>query len=121
MALDENGLGFASKPLSLGVIYLLDEREPRLAAPVFEEIAGGDAVAALVAHTYVNYLLNRDMRSAEFDVLSRIVARIPIRRVRPTADPAGVFDLCEVIASDAKRVMVPNPPGATSWHSQSYV
>jgi hypothetical protein len=121
MALDENGLGFASKPLSLGVIYLLDKREPRLAAPVFEEIAGGDAVAALVAHTYVNYLLDRDMRSAEFDVLSRIVARIPIRRVRPTADPAAVFDLCEVIASDAKRVMVPNPPSATSWHSQSYV
>lgn len=121
LVLDENGLGFASKPLPLGVIYLLDEREPGLAAPVFEEIAGGDAVAALVANTYVNYLLDRDMRSTEFDVLSRIVARIPIRRVRPTADPAAVFHLCEIIASDAKRLMVPNPPIAASQHSQSYV
>jgi hypothetical protein len=121
MGLDENGLGFASKPLPLGVIYLLDEREPGLAAPLFEEIVGGDAVAALVANTYVNYLLDRDMRSAEFDVLSRILARIPIRRIRPTADLAAVFDLSEVIVSDAKRVMVPNPPSATSRHSQSYV
>ncbi len=121
MGLGENGLGFASKPMPLGVIYLLDEREPGLAAPLFEEIVGGDAVAALVANTYVNYLLDRDMRSTEFDVLSRIVARIPIRRVRPTADPAAVFDLCEIIARDAKRVMVPNSPIATSRHSQSYV
>jgi len=121
MGLDENGLGFASTPLPLGVIYLLDERDPGLAAPEFEEIAGGDAVATLVANSYVSYLLDRDMRSTEFDVLSRIVSRIPIRRVRPTVDPAAIFDLCEVIASDAKRVMFPYPPSVMSPHSQSYV
>ena len=87
-----------------------------LAAPVVEEIAGGDALAGLVANTYVNYLLDRDMRSAEFDVLSRVVARIPIRRVRPPADPSAVFDLCEAIATDARRVMVPIPSNATSRH-----
>ncbi len=114
MALGDNGLGFATKPLPLRAIYLLGAREAALAAPVIEEVAGGDALAGLVANTYVNYLLDREMRSQEFDLLSRVVAGIPIRRVRPPADPSVVFDLCEAIAADARRMMVPIPSSATS-------
>ncbi len=116
MMLGDNGFGFATKPLPLRAIYLLGARETNLAAPVIEEVAGGDAFAGLVANTYVNYLLDREMRSQEFDVLSRVVARIPIRRVRPPADPSAVFDLCEAIAADARRMMVPAPSSATTRH-----
>ena len=116
VALGDNGLGFASKPLPLGAIYLLGAREAALAAPVVEGVAGGDALVELVANTYVNYLLDRSMRSREFDLLSRVVAGIPIRCVRPPADPSAVFDLCEAIATDARRVMVPIPSNATSRH-----
>jgi hypothetical protein len=116
VALGDNGLGFASKPLPLGAIYLLGAREAALAAPVVEALAGGDALVELVANTYVNYLLDRSMRSREFDLLSRVVAGVPIRSVRPPADPSAVFDLCEAIATDAKRVMVPIPSNATSGH-----
>ena len=87
MALGDNGLGFASKPLPLGAIYLLGAREAALAAPVVEAFAGGDALVELVANTYVNYLLDRSMRSREFDLLSRVVAGIPIRCVRPRPTP----------------------------------
>ena len=116
IALGDNGLGFAAKPLPLGAIYLLGEREAGLAAPVVEEFAKGDALAGLVANTYVNYLLDRDMRSREFDVLSRVVAGIPIRRVRLPSDLSAVFDLCETIATDARRVMVPIASNASSRH-----
>ena len=116
VALGDNGFGFATKPLPLRAIYLLGAREADLAAPVVEEVAGGDALAGLVANTYVNYLLDRKMRSAEFDLLSRVVARIPIRRVRPPADPSAVFELCETIATDARRVMVRIRSNATSRH-----
>jgi hypothetical protein len=114
MALGDNGLSFAAKPLPLGAIYLLGEREAALSAPAVEAVAGGDALAGLVANTYVNYLLDRKMRSREFDVLSRVVLAIPIRRVRPPADPYAVFDLIEAIAADARRVMRPIPSSATS-------
>jgi hypothetical protein len=114
MALGDNGLGFASKPLPLGAIYLLGEREGALSAPVVEAVTGWDAFAGLVANTYVNYLLDRNMRSQEFDLLSRVVAGIPIRSVRPPADPSAVFDLCKAIATDARRVIVPIPSNATS-------
>jgi hypothetical protein len=114
MALDHDGIGFAAKALPLGAVYLLDEREVSLQAPIVEEAAGSDALAALVAHTYVNYLLSRDMRSNEFDVLGRLVNKIPVRRVRPLTVPAAVFDLCKIIAADAKRVMISNAASSTS-------
>lgn len=112
MALADDS-GFDAKPCPLGAIYLLVEREAGLAAPVVEEVAGGDAVALLVANTYVNYLLDRDMRSREFDVLTRLVAGIPVRRVRCPNNPAAVFDVCRAIAADARRVMKPIPSAAS--------
>jgi hypothetical protein len=114
MMLGDNGFGFATKPLPLRAIYLFGARETNLAAPAIEEVTGGEAFAGLVANTYVNYLLDREMRSQEFDMLSRVVAGIPIRRVRPSADPSAVFDLCEAIAADARRMMVFAPSSATT-------
>ena len=114
MALGDSGPSFAAQPLPLGAIYFLGEREPALAAPVIEVVAGSNALAELVANTYVNYLLGRDMRSREFDVLGRVVNGIPIRRVRAQADPSAVFNLCEAIAADARRVLVSAPASAPS-------
>ena len=121
LALGENSFGFAANPLPLAAIYLLGERETGLAAPVVEKVVGSEALAGLVANTYVNYLLDREMRSQEFDLLSRVLAGVPIRRVRPPADPSTVFTLCEAIAADAKRVMLPIPSNSPAKHDQSYV
>ena len=59
---------------------------------------------ALVANTYVNYLLDRDMRSREFDVLARVAVSIPMRRVRSSANPSAFASLCETIIADAARL-----------------
>ncbi len=117
MALGKKSLGFVAKPLPLGAIYFLGERDPALGAPVVEEFAGGNALAELVANTYVNYLLDREMRSREFDVLGRVVNGIPIRRVRPQADPSTVFSLCEAIAADTRRVLSSTSASAPSSHA----
>ena len=114
LELGDNGFGFATKPLPLGVVYLLDSREAALGAPVIDDIGGSNALRELVTNTYVNYLLDRDMRSREFDVLTRLVVRIPIRRVRAPADYSAVLGLSEAIANDARRVMANNPADATS-------
>jgi hypothetical protein len=106
LALDREGRRFESKPLSLGAIYILGEREEDLTAPVVEGLAGHESFAKLVANTYVNYLLDRDMRAREFDVLSRVLAAVPVRRVRPIADSSKLFELCEMIAADAREVML---------------
>lgn len=102
--LDENGHQFAPEALPLGAIYVLGTREPGLMSPVLEDLVGGEAVTTLVANTYVNYLLDREMRRQEFDVLSRLVARTPVRRVRIPADSSALLRSCQTIAADAERL-----------------
>jgi hypothetical protein len=104
LALDQNGRRFQSCPLPLGAIYILGEREAELTAPVIEGVVGGEAIITLVANTYVNYLLDRDMRAREFDVLSRLLAGVPVRRVRPSADTSKIFSICECITVDATQL-----------------
>ena len=106
LALDQEDRRFQAAPLPLGAIYILGGREAHLTAPIVEELTGHEAFATLVANTYVNYLLDGDMRAREFDVLGRVLAGVPIRRVRPTADPTKVFALCETIGADARQRMV---------------
>lgn len=105
LPLGKNGFQFASSPLPLEAIYILENRDSVLAAPVVEEVFGDQAFMALVANTYVNYLLDQDMRRTEFDVLSRIVSEIPIHRVRIPGEPSAIFNLCDAIASNARQVM----------------
>ena len=105
MTLGQDGHHFASNPLLLGAIYILDSRDGACSGPVVEEASAEDAFMALVANTYVNYLLDQEMRRIEFDVLSRLVSKTPIRRVRPSADPTAIFGLCDAVATDASRVI----------------
>jgi hypothetical protein len=58
------------------------------------------ALLALVADTYANKILDRQMRSSEFELLGRLVTTIPIRRVHPHQDANRLEDLCKVICED---------------------
>lgn len=109
LPLDQNGYRFQAAPLPLGAIYMLVAQERGLAAPVLEECAPGEAFMALVANTYVNYLLDANMRSREFDVLGRVVANVPVRRMRRAADPSRIFELCESIVADAGKLEREHP------------
>lgn len=117
MPLGKNGHRFASEPLPLAAIYIFGARESALTAPVLEEITGTEAFVSLVANSYVNYLLDREMRRQEFDVLSRLAARTPIRRVRPPANPSLLPSLCQAIATDTQTLLTRRlSPSAPSVH-----
>ncbi len=55
---------------------------------------------ALVANTYSTSLLDKAMRAQEFELLGRVVASVPLRRVIPHADPIYLPRLCDVILDD---------------------
>ena len=103
LPLDGDDFRFQRRPLRLGAIYILRGREEDLAVPIVENLSASEAFMMLVANTYVNYLLNSDMRSLEFEVLGRVVSGVPVRRVRPSGDPSKVIDLCETIVGDASK------------------
>jgi len=98
--LRQNGNRFQDKPLRLAAIYILGERSEDPGAPSVETLSSHDGLMTLVTNTYVNYLLDKEMRAREFELLSRVVRRIPLRRVRPRTDPSRVAQLCEVIVAD---------------------
>ena len=106
LALDQNDRCFRSEPLPLGAIYLLGEREAGLTSPVIEELGGTVAFTTLVGNTYVHYLLDREMERRDFEVLSSVVANVPVRKVRPVKDPTGLSALCESIAADIRHTFI---------------
>jgi len=101
----KNGDRFQSEPRPLAAIYILGERLQEAAAPFVESISARDGLMTLVAETYVNYLLDKEMRAREFELLSRVVRRIPLRRVRPHSDPATINRLCGVILDDFRGLI----------------
>jgi hypothetical protein len=55
---------------------------------------------ALVANTYATKLMDRQMRAREFELLTRVVNHVRLRRVTPHADPARITELCTQIIAD---------------------
>lgn len=100
LALNGENYRFQSVPLPLSAVYLLGERSPEDVAPRVEALPSKDGLMTLVANTYVWYLLDKAMRANEFRFLSRLVARVPIRRVTPHTAPSSLAKLCEVIRND---------------------
>jgi hypothetical protein len=100
----EKGYQFQCSPLPLAAVYILGERCPDPEAPFVEEISAREALMTFVENTYGNYLLEPAMRAKEFTVLSRLVERVPIRRVNPHVDPDRLLRLCHAILDDSRMV-----------------
>ncbi len=99
LALHEVGR-FQSEPMPLGAIYLLGERSRNNHSPQFAALPAGEAVIALVANTYMNYLLDKERRASEFDLLGRLLMRVPARQVTPQNKGASLPNLCRSIVED---------------------
>jgi hypothetical protein len=104
--LGEQGTRFESRSLPLSAIYLLGDRRPD-PAPYVEAIRLQSALLSLVVDTYANKILDRDMRAKEFEFLSQLVSRVPVRRVYPNRDAARIEDLCRVIQKDYESLDFP--------------
>jgi hypothetical protein len=94
---------FHSTPLPLAAIYQLGERHHDARAPFITALDRSEGLMALVANTYATKLMDRQMRAREFDLLTRVVGDIPLRRITPHADPARITDLCDRILNDFSR------------------
>ncbi|HWE93443.1 MAG TPA: hypothetical protein VG269_05660 [Tepidisphaeraceae bacterium] len=100
----EHGHGFRREPIPLGAIYVLGERTPDADAPLVEPLPKQKALMTLVSHTYVNYLLTPEMRGSEFDVLSRLSDRVPMRLVTPREDFRSIRPMCGAILEDFRSL-----------------
>ena len=88
---------FQHEPLPLAAIYILAERSDDESAPFFEDLTPAEGLMSLIANTYATYLMDKEMRAREFELLQRVLTSIPIRRVVPHSDPARIDGLCQAI------------------------
>jgi hypothetical protein len=113
LTLGEQGTRFESRALPLGAIYLLGDRRPD-AAPSVEAIRPQIALLSLVADSYANKILDREMRAREFVLLGRLVSSVPMRRVLPHSDPSRIEELCRVVCRDFESLNLPRSAPARS-------
>jgi hypothetical protein len=104
LALDGVRAKFEAERLPLGAVYLFSARTAQADAPRVEEVGPREALLELVQNTYMNWLLDRKQRAEEFDLLARLVARVPVRRIVPHQDAARLGTMCELLIGDASRV-----------------
>jgi hypothetical protein len=91
----------------LAAIYILAPRELSSEAPRIEEVSGREVLLELVQNTYMNWILDRSQRAAEFELLAHLISQIPVRRVVPHRDPSHISALCELLVADV-RLLVAN-------------
>jgi len=101
-----HGARFEDRPFPLGAIYILGDRRPE-PAPYVEKIGAQDALVSLVANSYANNILDRELRAREFAVLGRLVSTVTVRQVYPHVDATRLGELCRVIVADLAALDLP--------------
>ena len=96
------GYRFQREPLPLSGLYLLGERLDDARAPFVEQVPASAGMLALVGNSYANYMLDREMRSREFEVLSRLLTHVPLRGITPHADIKRLPELCRLLIEDSQ-------------------
>ena len=94
---------FRGEPLPLTAIYHLGERQHDSKAPSVAALDRTEGLMSLVANTYATKLMDKQMRAREFELLTRVVGKVQLRRVTPHADPARIPELCDKILNDFSR------------------
>jgi hypothetical protein len=108
---------FERKPLPLSAVYVLGERSALEAAPFVTPLDRTDALLSLIANTYTNYLMDKRMQARQFDLLSRVLANVPVRRVTPHADARRLPELCDCICGDFASLKPRSAPAQDSQRS----
>ena len=101
LALRDPAFPFHRQSRRLARLFVLQERQPMAAAAAFGSLGGQDALSSLVANTYGQRLLSRDMRAREFDVLGRLARTVPVRALTLTADGSRLLEACDWIRHHA--------------------
>ena len=101
LLLSEQG-AFQQRSLPLGAVYMLGPERDQ-PETVIEEVSGAQCLLALLANTYVGYLLDAPMRRREFDSLARLAATVPVLRVTRPRGSRDVAATCVPLLEDCER------------------
>ena len=104
LPLDGGSAKFDGQRRVVSAVYLLAPRVAEANAPRIETMSPREALLDLVQNSYMNWLLDRKQRAAEFNALGKLVMQVPIRRIVPHVDPQRIGALCELMVADSERL-----------------
>jgi len=107
--LTRSGFHYGRQPLSLGAIYFLGDRKPKIRGPIIRSLTGSEGLIRLVSNTYANKLLDPAMRAREFELLGRIARHVPLRQVHAPDDLSKLERLCDGILGDCESLGLNRP------------
>lgn len=108
--LTQPGYQFQQEPLPVAAIYYLNARSDELTCPRIEPMSAQEQLISLVTNTYTNYLLDKQQRAHEFEILSRLVKHIPIRQIMPHSDVSQLPQLLDMVLADFEVNVVSQSP-----------
>ena len=114
LGLDGTSAKFQSSPQSLAAVYFLGHRSDKESLPRLEELSPRESLLELVQNTYMNKLLSREQRATEFELLSRLVQRVPCKRLLLSNDAKRIGQLCELLELDASALQSERIPSITA-------
>jgi hypothetical protein len=95
---------WCEQALPLGAVYLLGGRRTNLPGPAVQPLSGTEGLLRLVANSYCGKLLTQDKRAGEFETLGRLMQRVPVRWVQPSAAINRLDRLCDAILDDCRSL-----------------
>jgi len=102
LELAREGLGFQSAKLPLGAVFFLEGVESTTGAPLIEPLDAKESLVSLIVHSYANSLIGAEMRAREFRTLGRLIASVPIRRLRRAPERGGLERICQAIEKECQ-------------------
>jgi hypothetical protein len=109
LPLEDGQHAFERKARPLAAVYILAgriEEQPPLAV---SGLRTPDALLALIANTYANYILDARVRAPEFAFLGRVAGRVPVRRIAVPEGAGRIAELCDAILDDFSRIADASP------------
>jgi len=104
---EAEGTTFEERPLPVGAIYVLGQAAGASGEGV-EIISQKTALMMLVENTYATNFLDAQQRAKEFEVLSRVVATVPVRKINRGAEGAGIEEFCAAIQRNFASIGSPS-------------
>jgi hypothetical protein len=94
---------FSERALPVRAIYVFGN-PANAGEQCVESLSKKDALLTLVANTYAANFLDAKQRGEEFELLSRLVAEVPIRKVNARHGLISIYALCELIYQDFTHI-----------------
>ncbi len=101
--LERYGFRTAQQPRPLAAVYVINGEPLNSHRSAIRGLRGAEGVVALVANSLVTRLLDRRMRIQEFDVLTRLSAELPVRRLHRSERGLTPHEVCALITEDYFR------------------